>query len=45
MSLEYSKEKESGDKKEMISYSSQNKQSSNKRESKSSKAMLMDDQK
>ena len=45
MSLEYSKEKESGDKKEMISYSSQNKQSSNKRESKSSKAMLIDDQK
>ena len=38
MSLEYSKEKES-DKKEMISYSSLNKQSTNKRESKSSKVM------
>ena len=44
MSLEYSKEKES-DKKEMISYSSQNKQSTNKRESKSSKNPLIDEQK
>ena len=44
MSLEYSKEKDS-DKKEMISSSSQNKQSTNKRESKSSKLMIMEDQK
>lgn len=44
MSLEFSKERES-DKKEMISYSSQNKQSTNKRESKSSKIALMDSQK
>ena len=42
MSLEYSKEKES-DKKEIISYSSQNKQSI--KESKSSKTPLIDDQK
>ena len=44
MSLEYSKEKES-DKKEMISYSSQNKHSNNKAESKSSKNPLIDSQK
>ena len=44
MSLEFSKERES-DKKEMISYSSQNKQSTNKRESKSSKIALMESQK
>ena len=44
MSLEYSKEKES-DKKEMISYSSQNKQSINKIDSKSSKTPLVDEQK
>ena len=43
MSLEYSKERDS-DKKEMISSSSHNKQS-NKRESKSSKAMLLEDHK